>query len=306
MIAELLASDDEGNAHALARRFGIRSVIWQRRIWTAPAADFVPYYGDNPHTDHVHYGFSWAGAMGETSGYQEGPKGESPWIFPGGGSAGASDVGRESGTVGDEMALYHWTTTADGCVLVDRGTGLGLELLTVVSPSYRQQLDTIAEKWGAIAADAGAARGAPVSWILGAIFRESGGAHPTPVGTSGEVGLMQIIPRMHGMSAAELVDPAANIDKGAQLLGDSLALGYDLPQALSRYNAGAGSSGQPHGSTVSPWGMAETPGHIESIVRAHNYYLGQLCRAGVPAQSRLGPLLAFGALLGWLVARDEQ
>lgn len=65
----LLATDRHGNPHALARRFGIQYIIWNRRIWGAYAADqgWRPYTGDNPHTDHVHFTFSWAGANRATS-----------------------------------------------------------------------------------------------------------------------------------------------------------------------------------------------------------------------------------------------
>jgi hypothetical protein len=93
LIAELLATDDEGNAHALARRYGLRNVIWQRRIWTAPAADFAPYAGRNAHLTHVHFDWSWDGALGRTSAYLEGEEGVSPWPFRGGGTPSAGDLG---------------------------------------------------------------------------------------------------------------------------------------------------------------------------------------------------------------------
>ncbi|GAA4813415.1 hypothetical protein [Streptomyces ziwulingensis] len=65
----LLATDRHGNPHALARRFGIMYMIWNRRIWEAYRADrgWTPYTGSSPHTDHVHFSFSWAGARKETT-----------------------------------------------------------------------------------------------------------------------------------------------------------------------------------------------------------------------------------------------
>ncbi|GKQ39634.1 hypothetical protein [Streptomyces sp. A012304] len=49
-------------------------MIWNRRIWMAnrPGAGWQPYRGANPHTDHVHFSFSWAGARKETS-WRKGP-----------------------------------------------------------------------------------------------------------------------------------------------------------------------------------------------------------------------------------------
>lgn len=40
-------------------RLGIWYVIWNRRIWsiTRPGKGWIPYTGDNPHTDHVHVSF---------------------------------------------------------------------------------------------------------------------------------------------------------------------------------------------------------------------------------------------------------
>lgn len=69
----LTATDQWGNAHALARRFGLMYVIWNDRMWKAypskgqPSGTWHDYHGPNPHTDHVHFSFSWAGARGETT-----------------------------------------------------------------------------------------------------------------------------------------------------------------------------------------------------------------------------------------------
>lgn len=67
-IAMLLATDAAGNANALARRLGIRTMIWWKKIWVA-GQGWKPYTGKSPHTDHVHFGFGWPGAKGQTSGY---------------------------------------------------------------------------------------------------------------------------------------------------------------------------------------------------------------------------------------------
>lgn len=54
----------------LFRRAGLLYVIYNRRIWSSSTRAWVPYNGANPHTDHVHFSFSWAGAKGLTSFYQ--------------------------------------------------------------------------------------------------------------------------------------------------------------------------------------------------------------------------------------------
>jgi hypothetical protein len=69
LLQWLLATDEYGNAHALARRLGIMYVIWDRQVWYAWRANdgWLPYTGSNPHTDHIHVSFSWAGARQQTS-----------------------------------------------------------------------------------------------------------------------------------------------------------------------------------------------------------------------------------------------
>jgi len=65
----LFATDRHGNKRAMARRLGIQYVIWNKRIWGSYAASsgWRRYTGANPHTDHVHISFTWAGANKRTS-----------------------------------------------------------------------------------------------------------------------------------------------------------------------------------------------------------------------------------------------
>ena len=69
VLDKLLATDACGNEHALARRVGLMYIIWDHQIWRS----YQPWKGwetldmANPHTDHVHFSFSWAGALGNTS-----------------------------------------------------------------------------------------------------------------------------------------------------------------------------------------------------------------------------------------------
>jgi hypothetical protein len=76
----LAGKDRYGNGRALARRFGIMYMIWNRRIWF-PSSGWRTYCiqrkrgcvdpddGDlrHPHTDHVHFSFTWAGAYKKTT-----------------------------------------------------------------------------------------------------------------------------------------------------------------------------------------------------------------------------------------------
>lgn len=69
VLAWLMAPDGQGRPGANARRFGVMYVIWNRQIWGTydMAKGWRPYYGPNPHTDHIHLSFSWDGAMQRTS-----------------------------------------------------------------------------------------------------------------------------------------------------------------------------------------------------------------------------------------------
>jgi hypothetical protein len=71
----LLSTDRHGNQHAVARRLGVMYIIWNRRIWKAYQASqgWQSYDGSNPHTDHIHISFSWAGARQRTSWWSAGP-----------------------------------------------------------------------------------------------------------------------------------------------------------------------------------------------------------------------------------------
>lgn len=72
LLSRLLATDADGNEHALARRLGVMYIIWNNSIWSSyrHEAGWRPYYGPSAHTDHLHVSLSWDGAMGETSLWQ--------------------------------------------------------------------------------------------------------------------------------------------------------------------------------------------------------------------------------------------
>lgn len=70
-VTSLLATDQYGNRHALARRMGLMYVIWNKRIWstTYATSGWRRYSGPSAHTDHVHISLNWNGARGRTSWY---------------------------------------------------------------------------------------------------------------------------------------------------------------------------------------------------------------------------------------------
>ena len=65
----LAAPDAQGRQGAMAKRFGINYIIFNRQQWRAydPARGWAPYYGVSPHTDHIHFSFNWDGAYKRTS-----------------------------------------------------------------------------------------------------------------------------------------------------------------------------------------------------------------------------------------------
>ncbi len=56
------------NNGEMARRFGVQSVIWNKRAWYLYSpGSWRDYNGPSPHTDHVHISFTWDGSMKRTS-----------------------------------------------------------------------------------------------------------------------------------------------------------------------------------------------------------------------------------------------
>ena len=69
VLAWLTAQDSQGRPGAMARRFGIMYIIRDHKMWRAyaPERGWAPYYGSSPHTDHIHFSFTYDGAAGRTS-----------------------------------------------------------------------------------------------------------------------------------------------------------------------------------------------------------------------------------------------
>lgn len=56
------------NDGEMAARFGISQIIWNHRVWNAWTPDqWFEYVGVSPHSDHIHFSFSWDGAQMRTS-----------------------------------------------------------------------------------------------------------------------------------------------------------------------------------------------------------------------------------------------
>ncbi|MFN2320856.1 MAG: peptidoglycan-binding protein [Dermatophilaceae bacterium] len=69
VVQWLSASDDKGNPGVMARRLGIMYIIWNHKVWRAyaPERGWADYTGSSPHTDHIHFSFTWDGAYMRTS-----------------------------------------------------------------------------------------------------------------------------------------------------------------------------------------------------------------------------------------------
>ena len=69
VVTWLSAPDAQGRPGAMARRFGINYIIWNKKMWRAyaPERGWAAYTGSSPHTDHIHFTFTWDGAYKRTS-----------------------------------------------------------------------------------------------------------------------------------------------------------------------------------------------------------------------------------------------
>lgn len=65
-IGDAVAQWLTANDGEMARRFGVQSVIWNKQAWYSTLRYWMPFDG-HPHDDHIHFGFTWDGAMMRTS-----------------------------------------------------------------------------------------------------------------------------------------------------------------------------------------------------------------------------------------------
>jgi hypothetical protein len=103
VINWLLKTDKHGNKHANARRLGVMYIIWNKKIWRAydQARGWQRWTDPNPHTDHIHISFTWAGARKQTSWWTGSPSSGS-----GGSPVGAFD-GAEA-LSGGAIKVHGW------------------------------------------------------------------------------------------------------------------------------------------------------------------------------------------------------
>ena len=138
VIGWLLETDRFGNEAAMARRLGVMYIVWNRRIWGSWDNEWEVYcvqkgavckdpdggYALHPHTDHVHFSFSWAGARKKTSFWNAdrtfvaaaAPSAEGYVMLGGGGGViarGAPDHGSKASS-GFRKTYVDIAATADG------------------------------------------------------------------------------------------------------------------------------------------------------------------------------------------------
>ncbi|GAA2367956.1 hypothetical protein Cme02nite_28130 [Catellatospora methionotrophica] len=112
----LLTTDRYGNANANARRLGVMYIIWNRRIWYAsdPYAGWQNYScsGDpsDCHTNHIHFSFSWAGALKQTSWWRS----AAAQVYEAGGGSSGWQPLPVSGSTGPVSGSAVSTFTAGG------------------------------------------------------------------------------------------------------------------------------------------------------------------------------------------------
>lgn len=192
--------------------------------------------------------------------------------------------------------IHTWRTLADGSLEVDG------RVPTLSGPAAAL-FDAHVAQWATTAMRSGLSHRVPPHWILGTIYRESGG-NPDARSADGGFGLMQLTSAAArgGYSDDAIMAPELNVELGARLIAVIRKPSDSIVEVASKYNAGAGSNGAPHPSEASPWGYRETAGHISAVVAGSNYALNQIARTARVAGSSGATMLFLLAALGlaWL------
>jgi hypothetical protein len=141
LLGWLLSPDEHGNPDARARRLGIMYIIWNRQWWSAWAPDkgWQPYSGSSPHTDHIHFSFSWDGALQRTSWWNSGvpSTGTSPQPGPVAGKDPFGELESAAGTSTGVRAVG-WAIDPDAATFTSvRLTVDGAAVATVVADRSR-------------------------------------------------------------------------------------------------------------------------------------------------------------------------
>lgn len=101
-----------------------------------------------------------------------------------------------------------WTRANGGTV----GGGASGGMSRIDTPEW-----TPVNQWDNYVGEAATQYGIPAN-LLKAMMRVESGGTSNAVSSAGAVGLMQVMPNMHGLSAAQLMDPRTNVLKGAEIL----------------------------------------------------------------------------------------
>lgn len=194
------------------------------------------------------------------------------------------------------------TYSVDGRGLVRVNDGPVLLLSKSEDQAFKSK---VVDRWTSLATTASKKYGVPLSWILSIIFVESRG-NPNAINAEVPpgVGLMQITDMglKRGLSNAQLMDPATNIDIGVAFLSRIVKLGNkDLPRVASYYNCGGRSDGSPHTAPTSgqnpAWGLCATAGYLEGVTAANNTYLTEYVRNGSKSSFQFVPALAAAGIV---------
>lgn len=182
-----------------------------------------------------------------------------------------------------------WRTAKDGYIMVSADPTIFSPLTNV--QNARSPIGDVAnmrfivDTYGPIVlSECNRDGGCPIDWAFACIQVESHGAVDKS-DAAGGIGPMQITAKglKAGYTDEELRDPKLNLSIGIGVLRGLWAHGVrEYPVAASIYNAGGSVvEGRyvPHTSLHSPWGMAETPGHIMRSVLAYNAFR-ELVRLG--------------------------
>lgn len=191
--------------------------------------------------------------------------------------------------------MISWRTLGNGAIEV---AGQG------VPRAFAAEVRSVRARWIDLLARHAARVGVTLAWLLAFVTVESAG-DPTVPGSSGEMGLFQLMPiHWRGHSREELKNPELNATIGSELVRSlAVANGWELPRVASAYNAGPDSStGRAKLRPATPWGMAESQGYIAKIVAAQNEAVAQLAGTDV-AQLGAAPAQGGGAVpLGLMLA----
>lgn len=189
---------------------------------------------------------------------------------------------------------HTWKTQPNGSVTVDGDL-----------PELQGGLPEQVWRWWELSSPLCKQHDVPLSWVLGTIYRESGG-NPAAASSDGGMGLMQIThPSLKaGRSDAQLLEPSTNLEIGIAFMGRLRKMGdpwaRSLPAVASKFNAGAQRNGNPWPSSSGPWGMRETSGHVSAVVAANNSAIRRIeleaARGGLGSDTLAPFLLTLQAL----------